>query len=122
MPVKKLKLPLPWGNQPDEPCDDPISWIISDYLGREDCIAGYKRNPPVPCIVGENAECAWGVRSPADFYCMWKCLRRIKAEGADSADLAPILGVSMERARKLVASSLESAKCQVEKSELVGEQ
>lgn len=118
MAVQKLKLPLPWGNQPDAPCDDPISWIVSDYLERDDCLAGYRRNPPIPCILGESAECAWGIRSPADFFCMWKRIARCSGEGLGSSELADILGVSKERARKLVAASQESAKCQLEKSEL----
>ena len=118
MPVKRLKLPLPWGNQPDEPCDDPIAFIYSDYLDRRDCLAGYKRNPPVPCIVGERAECAWGIRSPADFYCLWRYLARCKAESIESSELASMLGVSKERIRKVLETAQEHARCNLELSDI----
>lgn len=107
-----LRLPNPWGHQPVDPADSPFSVLLEQTLGHGLCLAGYQRNPPRPCLLGERAECVWGVRDRESFFCAWKFIKRYQ-DGTQLGDVARALGLSVERARhylQLAATAVKSQK------------
>lgn len=121
MTIRRLRIPAPWGNQPDDPSDSPFAVLVAERYAAEgdrDCLAGYDRRPPVPCLLGERAQCAWGVRSSRSHWCLWYHLEHFVGPGGLGArpelalpQIAKLLGVSRERARKLDSLALEKARC-----------
>ena len=121
MSWRRLKLPAPWGNQPDDPADIPLATFFAQSLGRYVCLAGYGREPPRECLLGRRAECVWGIRSREDRWCMWRYLERMQGQETLPSHLAPYLGVSKERARKLVDSAMEALECKVKTDSTLAE-
>jgi hypothetical protein len=95
----RIVIPIPWGNQPDDPADDPLAELIALELGRYTCLPpGFNRNPETPCVLGQRAECIWGVRDRAANFCMWVWIKQ-RPGGATSEELELALGFSGERVR-----------------------
>lgn len=104
---KLLRIPVPWGHQPHTPPDDPFSALLTEALDRKnDCFAGFRREPPRPCLLGQRGECAWGVQDRVACYCMWEWIR-LHPEGPDTQPLmAAALGQSRERIKSVCDEGL----------------
>jgi hypothetical protein len=101
-----LKIPIPWGHQPHTPPDDPLSSLISEFLERDDCLAGWNREPRRVCPLGQRSECAWGVRDKSACYCMWEWIRQHPDGPGTQPELAAALGQSRERINSQCETSL----------------
>jgi len=111
MSRSNLRLPLPWGHQPASPPDDPFSAMVSEALNRRDCLAGFLRKPPRPCLLGQRGECAWGVIDNRACYCMWEWIRQ-NPDGPDTQPkMAAALGQSRERIKSICDEAL--GKCRL---------
>ena len=109
---KVLKLPTPWGNQPDRPPDSPLSMLIEANLGHGFCFPGFlgyhpPRKPPCDCDLGSRSECAWGLQLYGSRFCVWYFLAKNPGENS-VAVVAEALGLSTERIRHYLRQGLES--------------
>lgn len=110
MSFSKLRVPRAHGNQPDKPPDDPLSIILAEWSkDRYICFSGYKRKPPIPCLVGARSECAWGLASSEYRYCMFYYIRESAGCGT-IVDEAESLGISRERYRSLLTRASEKVR------------